>query len=138
MVPVRCAPCAPCPCVSIDVGVILLYICDDESAQEGSVTTTKPHPSERVRRQARLSARITDETKREAERAAHYAQVSFTAFVEQAIREKAQAVIHAHERLDVNAAASRAMIAAWLDPAPLPPALTDALARHDTLVQSEP
>lgn len=91
----------------------------------------------RIHRQARLSARITDETKREAERAASYEGVSFTAFVERAIREKAYAVIRAHEVLDIGAEASRAMIDAWLDPAPLPPRLVDALARHDALVLSD-
>ncbi|MGI8857645.1 MAG: DUF1778 domain-containing protein [Thermomicrobiales bacterium] len=93
--------------------------------------------AERVRRQARLSARITDETKRDAERAASYEHMSFTAFVERAIREKAYAVIREHEMLDVGSAASRAMIDAWLDPAPLPPRLVDAFARHDADVLSD-
>lgn len=100
-------------------------------------TAVKPKKEERVRRQARLSARITDETKREAERAASYEQMSFTAFVERAIREKAHAVIHAHEALDVGAEASRAMIDAWLNPAPLPARLVEALAQHDALVLSD-
>lgn len=91
----------------------------------------------RVHRQARLSARITEETKREAERAAAYERMSFTAFVERAIREKAYAVIHAHEVLDVGAEASRAMIDAWLDPAPLPPRLVEALLQHDAVVLSD-
>lgn len=101
------------------------------------MTTGKLQQAERVRRQARLSARITDATKHEAKRAAAYEQISFTAFVERAILEKAHAVIHEHETLSVSAAASRAMIDAWLDPAPLPAALMDALARHDTTVLSD-
>ncbi len=91
----------------------------------------------RVLRQARLSARITEETKREAERAAAYEHMSITAFVERAIREKAYAVIHAHEVLDVGAEASRAMIDAWLNPVPLPPKLVEALSRHDAVVLSD-
>lgn len=100
-------------------------------------TAPKLQKVERVHRQARLSARITDETKRDAERAASYEHISFTAFVERAIREKAYAVIHEHEMLDIGAEASRAMIDAWLDPAPLPPKLAEALAQHDALVLSD-
>jgi len=100
-------------------------------------TTAKPDKITRVPRQARLSARITEETKRDAERAARYERVSFTAFVERAIREKAEAVIHAHEVFDVSADASRAMIDAWLDPAPIPAKLAEVLAAHDAQVRSD-
>lgn len=100
-------------------------------------TSAKLNKTERTRREARLSARITEETKREAERAASYEQISFTAFIERAIREKAHAVIYAHEVLDIGAEASQAMIDAWLTSAPLPTKLAEALARHDATVLSD-
>lgn len=81
------------------------------------MATTKPDKTTRVPRKARLSTRSTEETKR-------------------AIRKKADVLIRAHELLDMSADASRAMITAWLDPAPLPAKLADALAAHDALVLS--
>ena len=89
------------------------------------------------RKDVRLSGRITRDTEWAAKRAAAYEHMSYSAFVERAIREKAHAVIYEHEVLDLGVEASRAMIDAWLAPTPIPAKLAEALAVHDALVLSD-
>ncbi len=89
------------------------------------------------KRQARLETRLRLDDKRFIEAAAAAEGLSLSDFVLMAVKHHAQDVLARHQRIQLNAEASRQFTQMLMDPAPTPSlGLRDAMHRHDALIES--
>lgn len=84
---------------------------------------------------SRLDIRLPVETKAQVETAAHLSGVKVSEFTRRSITERAEEVIAAHERTHLKPVDHAAFFAA-MDAPKAVPALTDALSRHTTEIES--
>lgn len=94
-------------------------------------TATRPRDAAR---QSNVSLRVSEAVKERIERAAAYAGLSVSRYIETTMDSRSQEIIREHEVIALSDEATRILVEAYLSPQ-IPDGLGDSFAAHERLIR---